>query len=163
GAEPVVPHRTVRIADHALGVAAAIERAERAITERVVQPAEHAPVGSQLHLEAVTEQPRGPFGMCRVELFRDVPAILDPARELRLIAAISQFDSSRLAIGRGAGQRIAQFADLRAAAEIPALFRHEVDSRCACEAGLSAVLVALLEVDAGAVGEPSFHARYQVT
>src|SRR5439155_26910550 len=55
-----------------------------------------------------------------------------------------------------------QIADLGAAAEIPALFRHEVDSGGAREAGLSAALVTLLEVNAGTVGESSLHARDQV-
>ena len=102
----------------------------------MVQLAEHAPVGRQLELEVVTEQPRGPFGVRQVELFRVVPAILDRARELHLIQAVAHADSSRLAIGLGAGLRVAQRAELRAAAEIPALFRHEVDSGGVREAGL---------------------------
>src|SRR6185437_7511109 len=36
GTEAVVPHWTVRVPEHALGVTAAIEIAERVITERVV-------------------------------------------------------------------------------------------------------------------------------
>src|SRR5439155_8852924 len=54
-------------------------------------------------------------------------------------------------------------AEFRAAAEIPAFFRHEVDTGGAREAGQRpAVLVTLLEVDAGTIGEPSLHARDQV-
>src|SRR5262249_23957531 len=40
GVQPVVPHRPVSVADHGLGVAAAIEVAERAVTDRVVQLAD---------------------------------------------------------------------------------------------------------------------------
>src|SRR5262249_13287123 len=112
--------------------------------------------------EGVTKQPRSRFGVGRVGLFHVVPAILDPARKLRFIAAIAQADSTGLAIGRGTGKRVAQLADLRAAAEIPALFGHEVDSGGARQAGRPAVLVALLGVDAGTVGEPSLHSRSQV-
>src|SRR6266478_3406574 len=84
GVQPVVPHRTVRVADHGLGVAAGIELAERAITNRVVQLADYAPVGRQLQLEIVTKQPCSRFGMRPVELFRVITAILDRARELHL-------------------------------------------------------------------------------
>src|SRR5207244_6349220 len=161
--QPVMPHRTVRVADHGLGVAAAIEPAERAITDRVVQLADHAPVGRELELEVVAKQPQAPFGMSQVELFRVVPAILDRARELHLIQAVAHADSTRPAIGLGAGLRVAKPAELRASAEIPALFRHEVDSGGVREAGLRvAALVTLLEVDAGGVGEPSFLPRDQV-
>src|SRR5262249_6185510 len=132
------------------------------ITDRVIQLADHAPVGSQLDLEVVTEQPRGPSGACRVDLFREVAAELDAARELRLVAAVANADSGRVAIGCCAGLRVAQLADLVAAAEIRALFGHEVDSGGAREAGLPAVLVTLLEVDAGGVGEPSLHPGDQV-
>src|SRR5207247_11422868 len=114
-------------------------------------------LGIQLEFEVVTEQRVGPMGVMTVDLCPEVPARLDAARELRLIAPVANADSSRLAIGRSAGLRVAQRADLRAAAEIPALFRHEVDSGGAREAGLPAVLVTLLEVDAGAVGEPYLH------
>src|SRR5262249_6213474 len=144
------------------GVAAAIETAKGTIADRVVQLAEHAPVGIELHFEVVAEEPRGPSGVRQIGLFREVAAILNPARKLRLIAAIAQFDSSRLAIRRGAAQRIAKFADLRTAAKIPVFFRHEVNSGCAREASLAAVLVTLLEVYAGAVGESSLHPRGQV-
>src|SRR5690349_10439707 len=89
-------------------------------------------------------------------------AKLDPARELHLVAAIANLDSRRVAIGGRAGQRVAQRADFRAAAEIPTFFRHEVDSSGAREAGLAAVLITLLGVDTGTVGEPSFHPRDQV-
>src|SRR5260221_2179492 len=82
GAQPVVPHRTVRVADHGLGVTAVVELAKRVVTERVVQLADHAPVRFQLELEAVTEHPRGPLITRRVGLFRVIPAILDRAREL---------------------------------------------------------------------------------
>src|SRR5262245_45465783 len=101
-----MPHRAVHVADHALGVAAAIEGAQRTITDRVIQLADHAPVGSQLDLEVVTEQPRGPSGACRVDLFREVAAELDAARELRLVAAIANADSGSVAIGCGAGLRV---------------------------------------------------------
>src|SRR5262249_15824291 len=84
------------------------------------------------------------------------------ARELHLIATVAHADSRSPAIGRGAGLRVAQLADLRAAAEIPALFRHEVDSGGTREAGLSAVLVTLLEVDPAAVAEPSLHPPDQI-
>src|SRR5262249_26871855 len=87
---------------------------------------------------------------------------LDPARELHRIAAVAQTDSRRLAIGCGACERIAQSADFCASAEIPALFRHEVDSGGAREAGRCAVLVTLLEVDAGTIGEPAFNSRDEV-
>src|SRR5262249_18308604 len=87
---------------------------------------------------------------------------LDPARELHRIAAVAQVDSGSLAIGCGAGQRVAQLADLRAAAETPALFRHEVASGGAREAGRCAVLVTLLEVVAGTIGEPAFFSRDEV-
>src|SRR5437867_12971769 len=91
-----------------------------------------------------------------VELFHAIPAILDRARELHFIQAIAHSDSTRLAIGLGGGLRVAQLAELRAAAEIPALFRHEVDSGGVREAGQRpAVLVTVIDVDAGAVGEPS--------
>src|SRR5207249_8898327 len=63
GVQPVVPDRTVRVADHGLGVAAGMELAERAITNRVVQLADYAPVGRQLQLEIVTKQPCSRFGM----------------------------------------------------------------------------------------------------
>src|SRR5262249_9946764 len=161
--QTIVPHRTIGVADNAFGISAAIESAERAITERVVQLAQHAPVRIQLNFEVVAEQPRGPSGICQVGLLREVPAILDPAGELRLFAAVAQFDSRRLAVGRGAGKPITKLADLRAAAEVPVFFRHEVDSGGAREAGLSAALIALLEVHAGAVGESSLHSGNQVS
>src|SRR5215467_619074 len=72
-------------------------------------------------------------------------------------------DSGRLAIGRGTGLRVEQFAVLRAAAEIPSLFGHQVDSCGVRQTALRCGgLVTLLEVDAGAVAEPRFHARDQV-
>src|SRR6266849_5970795 len=105
--QPVVPYRTVRVADHGLGVAAGIELAERAITDRVVQLADKAPVGRQLQLEIVTKQPCSRFGMRQVELFRVIPAILDRAQELHLTHAVAHADTGRLAIGLGAGFRVA--------------------------------------------------------
>src|SRR5579883_2227472 len=128
----------------------------------MVHPAEHSPVGSELELEVVTEQPRGRPRVRQVRLFRIVPPIFDPARKLQLPAAIAQADSRRFAIGRGAGQRVAQLADLRAAAEIPAFSRHEIDSGGTRKAGLSAVLVTLLEINIGTVGESSLDPRCQV-
>ena len=72
-------------------------------------------------------------------------------------------DSGGLAIGRGAGLRVEQLAELRAGAEIPALLGHEVDSGGVREATLRrASLVTLLHVNAGAVGKPRLHARDQV-
>src|SRR5262249_26485910 len=63
----------------------------------------------------------------------------------------------------GAGLRVDQLAELRATAEIPVFFAHEVDSGGVREAALRCTsLVTLLEVNAGAVGEPRLHARYQV-
>src|SRR6266404_4637095 len=101
--QPVVPHRTVCVADHRLGVAAGIELAERAITDRVVQLADQAPVGRQLQLEIIAKQPCSHFLMCLVELFRVIPAKLDRARELQLSQAVAHVDPCRLAIGLGAG------------------------------------------------------------
>src|SRR5262249_44987798 len=99
----------------------------------------------------------------RVDLFRDVPAILDCARELHLLQTVTHADSSRLAIGLGARLRVAQLAKFRAAPEIPSFFCHEVDAGGVCEAGhRSGVLVTFLEVNAGAVGKPSLHTRNQV-
>src|SRR5262249_52433861 len=133
---------------------AAIEFAERAVTERVVQLAEQAPVRCHLNLEGVAEQPRGPLGTRRVDLFRVVPTILDPAGELHRVPAVAQTDPGRLAIGLRVGLRIVQRADLRAGAEIPALSFHEVDSGGVRETGQRVtVMVALLDVDAGTVGE----------
>src|SRR5215472_12507975 len=101
--------------------------------------------------------------MCQVGLFHVVPAKLDGARELYLIQAVAHVDSGGLAIGRGAGLRVEQFAELRAAAEIPVLFGHKVDSGRAREAALrGASLITLLGVDAGAVAQPRLHARDQV-
>src|SRR5262249_29230211 len=75
---------------------------------------------------------------------------------LHLIPAVAHADSSRLALGLGAGLRVAQLAELRAAAEVPALFRHEVDSGGVREtAERPAILVTLLDVGAGAIREPS--------
>src|SRR5262249_54645510 len=56
--QPVVLHRTVRVADDAFRVAAFEEVAERAVAERVIQLADDTPVRRQLELEAVAEQPR---------------------------------------------------------------------------------------------------------
>src|SRR5438445_240333 len=163
GVQPVVPHRTVSVADHGLGVATGIELAARAITDRVVQLADYAPVGRQLQLEIVTKQPHGRVGMRLVELFRVIPAILDRARELHLMQAVAHADPGRLAIGLGAGVRVAQLAELRAAAEIPALFRREVDSSGVSKAAQGPpILVTLLDVDTGGVGEPRLRARNQV-
>src|SRR5262245_25668054 len=101
--------------------------------------------------------------MRRVELFRVILAILDPARKLHLIEAVAHSDSSRPAIGLGASLRIVQPAELGASAEIPAFFRYEIDAGGVRETGQRlAVLVALFEVNAGTVGEPSLHARGQV-
>src|SRR5258705_7912329 len=98
-----------------------------------------------------------------VQLFRVIPAKLDRARELQLSQAIAHAEPCRLAIGLGAGQGVAQFANLRAAAEIPMLFRREVDSGSVSEAAQgAAILVALLDVDAGSVREPRLCARDQV-
>src|SRR2546428_5297453 len=163
GVQPVVPHRTVRVADHGLGVAAGIELAERAITDRVVQFADYAPVGRQLQLEIVTKQPRSRVGMRPVELFRVIPAILDRARELYLIQPVAHAHPGRLAIGLGAGLRVAQLAELRVASQIPALFRREVDSSGVSKAAQGPpILVTLLDVDTGGVGEPRLRARNQV-
>src|SRR6185503_1793501 len=104
-----------------------------------------------------------PVGKRRVELLLVIPAVLDRARELHRIHAVAHADSGRLAIGLGAGLRIAQRAELRAGPDVPALLLHEVDPGGVREAGQRpGVLVALLDVDAGAVGEPSLHARDQV-
>src|SRR5215472_9722108 len=101
--------------------------------------------------------------MCQVGLFHVVPAKLDGARELYLIQAVTHVDSGGLAIGRGAGFRVEQFAEFRTAAEIPALFGHKVDSGRVREAALRrASLVTLLGVDAGAVAQPRLHTRNQV-
>src|SRR6266849_9760337 len=101
--------------------------------------------------------------MRQVELFRVIPAILDPARELHFSQAVAHADPGRLAIGLGAGLRVAQFAELPAAAEIPALLRREVDSGGVSEAAQGRpILVTLLDVDTGGVGEPRLRARNQV-
>src|SRR5512137_367449 len=101
--------------------------------------------------------------MRQVELFRVIPAILDPARELHFSQAVAHADPSRLAIGLGAGLRVSQFAELRAAAEIPVLLRREVDSRGVSKAAQGRpILVTLLDVDTGCVGEPRLRARDQV-
>src|SRR2546426_4098869 len=163
GVQPVVPPRTVSVADHGLGVAAGIELAARAVTDRVVQLADYAPVGRQLQLEIVAKQPCRRFGMRPVELFRVVPAILDRARELHLIQAVAHANPGRLAIGLGAGVRVAQLAELRVASQIPALFRREVDSSGVSKAAQGPpILVTLLDVDTGGVGKPRLRARNQV-
>src|SRR5690242_2164953 len=147
-----MPHRTVRVTNHGLGVAATKELAERAITDRVVQLAYHSPIGRQLELEVVTEQQQGSFGDRQVGLFCVVPAILDATRELNLFPAVAQADSRRLAIGFSARLGVAQLPKLGAGSEIPALFRHKVDSRGVREAGhRPAILVSLLDIDAGAI------------
>src|SRR5258707_8613266 len=97
-----------------------------------------------------------------VQLFRVIPAELDRARELQLSQAVAHAEPCRLAIGLGAGLRVAQFAELRAAAEIPMLFRREVDSGGVSEAAQGpTILVTLLDVNTGSVGEPRLHARDQ--
>ena len=82
------------------------------------------------------------------------------ARQLHRFHAVTQADSGRLAIGRRTGQRIAQRADLRIGADVPVLSRHELDAGGVRQTGQRpAVLVTLLEVDAGAVGEPRLRRR----
>src|SRR5262249_41370899 len=158
--QPVVPHRTVRVADNTFGVATTVELAERAITDRVVELAYDAPIGRQLEFEVVAEQPQTHLCMRLVGLFGVVPAILDSARELHLIEAVAHTDSACLAICVGAGLRIAQLAELRAAAKIPPLIRREIDSGGMCEAGLRrTILITLLRVDAGAIRKPRLGAR----
>src|SRR6476660_6083345 len=67
--QPVVPHRTVRVADHGLGVAASIKLPERAITDRVVELADYAPIWRQLELEVITEQPQTSLSTRLIEVF----------------------------------------------------------------------------------------------
>src|SRR5258708_25681401 len=98
-----------------------------------------------------------------VQLFRVIPAELDRARELQLSQSIAHAEPCRLAMGLSSGLRVAQLADLGAAAEIPMLFRREVDSGGVSVAAQgAAILVALLDVDAGSVGELRLRARDQV-
>jgi hypothetical protein len=52
--QSIVPHRPISITDHSLGVAAGKEIAKRAIDDRVIQLAEHAPAGAQLVFKIVT-------------------------------------------------------------------------------------------------------------
>src|SRR5215471_9318414 len=79
GVQSVVPYRPVCVADHSLGIAAAIKIAERAITNRVIQFAEYAPAGRQLVFEVVTQKQHSLQGMCQAGLFHIVPAKLDGA------------------------------------------------------------------------------------
>src|SRR5215470_17873187 len=98
-----------------------------------------------------------------VRLFRVIPAKLDRARELQRCHAIAHADPCRLAIGLGARLRVAQFTDLHAAAEIPAFFRREVNSGGVSESSEgTAILVTLLNVDTGSVGEPRLRTSNQV-
>src|SRR4029078_5162199 len=83
--EPVVPHRTVSVADHGLGVAAGIKLPERAITDRVVELADYAPIGRQLELEVITEQPTTSLSKRLIELCLVIPAVFNRARVLHLI------------------------------------------------------------------------------
>src|SRR5262252_217047 len=97
-----------------------------------------------------------------VGLFRVIPAILNCARELHLIQAVAHVDPGRFTVGFGPGLRVAQLADLRAAAEIPAVFRGDVDSGCVSKpAQVRTILVTLLDVDTGGVGEPRPRTRDQ--
>src|SRR5882762_6599301 len=163
GVQPVVPHGTVRVADYGFGVAAGIKVSERAIADRVVHLADHAPVGRQLQLENVAKQPCVHFVVCLIGLFGVIPAKLNRARELQFRQAVAHADARRLAIGLGAGLRVARLADFCVATEIPAFFRREVDSGGVSEAAQGrAILVTLLDVDTGGVGESRLHARDQV-
>src|SRR4029078_8215399 len=105
------------VADHGLGVAAGIKLPERAITDRVVELADYAPIGRQLELEVITEHTQTSLSTRLIELFLVVPAVFNRARELHLIIqAVAHADAGRLAIGIGARLRIAQLCALRAAA-----------------------------------------------
>src|SRR5215471_11980335 len=129
----------------------------------MIELADHAPIRRQLNFEVVTEQPQGSFGMRQIELLCVVPTILDRARELQLVLAISHADSSRLAIGVGIGLRIAQPAEFRTGAEVPAFLSDEVHSGSVREAGLRiAVLITLFNVDARGIGQSSLLSRNQV-
>src|SRR5215831_4652020 len=84
-AQPVMLHRSIRIADDGFCVTAAIEFTERTITNGVIELADHAPVRRQLNFEVVTEQPQGSFGMRQIERLCVVPTILPRARELERV------------------------------------------------------------------------------
>src|SRR6185437_2668296 len=161
--QPVVMHGAVCVADDALGVAAGKKVAERAITDGIIQFAEQAPAGAQLVFEIVTQQHYALDNVTQVRLLHIVPAKFDRSGELYPGLSITHVDSRGLAFGLGAGFGVEQVAELRAAAKIPFLFGHQVDSGGVREAALSrASLVTFLGVDAGAIGEPRLHARNQV-
>src|SRR5215470_18806807 len=97
-----------------------------------------------------------------VRLLRVIPPILNSARELHLIDAVAHVDPGRFAVGFGPGLRVAQLADLRAAPEIPVVFRRKVDSGCVSKpAQVCTILVTLLDVDTGGVGKPRPRTRDQ--
>ena len=66
GVQPVVLYWPVCVADHALGIAAGIKIAERAITDRVVQFSEQSPAGRDLAFEVVTQKQHGLHDMGQV-------------------------------------------------------------------------------------------------
>ncbi len=161
--QPVVVHRPVGVAEDRFRVSAVVELAERAVADGMIELADHAPVRRHLEPHAVPQQPGGPFRESGVRLFRLVDAVFDGARELDVLEAVPDAHATGDAVGLRAGQRVDQRAHVGIRAEVPALVRGQIDAgRVRQPGGRAAVLVALLEVNARAVGRPPFHAKHEV-